>query len=421
MQHDRSASAAPRRIKVNDRRSIYFRKDTQGRRRYEITYRDSEGRQRWKVVPGNLKDAEAALQEIRIRLRRGERVTPGKATFEEVADAWLQAQTELRPNTRAAYESALRNWLLPRFGRMKISQLTEDHVALLIADMRSRGKAGWTVRGSLTPLRRILAYAARRGMIGSNPMDRLERGERPSVGRREMRILSREEIGSLLEHASDRYRPLLATAVFTGLRLGELLGLTWANVDFDGGVVRVRRQLDRNGNRVEPKTSHAIRDVVLMPALARTLRQHRLRSEYAQESDLVFSSRKGDGLDHTVPRHALVRAMSDAKLARGDPPKLRFHDCRHTFASLLIASGGNVVFVSRQLGHGSPDITLRVYAHLFDAAEHAQRASAALEEGFAAVLDGNGMESSGGNRRQEAGSAGESNVAFLPESATDGN
>src|SRR4051812_20186512 len=153
--------------------------------------------------------------------------------------------------------------------------------------MRQRGKAAWTVRATLTPLNRILGHAVRRGMIGTNPMDRLERGERPSVAPREMRILSRSDIGSLLESADDNYRPLLATATFTGVRLGELLGLTWANVDFDGGVVRVRRQLDRNGDRVEPKTAKAVRDVVLMPALARTLKEHRLRSRFARDADFT--------------------------------------------------------------------------------------------------------------------------------------
>jgi Phage integrase family len=113
--------------------------------------------------------------------------------------------------------------------------------------------------------------------------------------------------------------------------------------------------------------------------------------------------------------------MKRAMLDGGDRPKLRFHDCRHTFASLLIASGGTVVFVSRQLGHGSPDITLRVYAHLFDVAEHAERASVALEKGFAAVLDGNGVESSGGKDRQEASHAVQAEVAFLPGIPKGGN
>lgn len=403
MQHEGlHEPARPRRVKIKGQRGIYYREGASGRRRYEITYLDSDGRRRWQVVEGGLKEAQAAIEDTHTKLRRGERVAPTRATFGEIADLWLASQSELRPRTRAAYESALRVHLLPRFRRLRIADITEDHIAVLIADMRKRGYAGWTIRAALTPLGRILGHAARRGLIGQNPMGRLERGERPSVNRQEMRVLDREEITALLGAADTAARPLLATAIFTGLRLGELLALTWANMDFDGGVLHVRRQLDRTGERVEPKTGQAVRDVVLMPALARTLREHRLRSPHSGEEDLVFPSAVGAGLDHTIPRRMLARAVRSAELDVADKPKLRFHDLRHTFASIVIAQGQNVVFVSRQLGHSSPDITLKVYAHLFDLAQHASQASAALEAGFGKVLEMSGGEQAQAVESKEA-------------------
>jgi integrase len=145
----------------------------------------------------------------------------------------------------------------------------------MIAELRTAGYAGWTIRGILVALSRILGTATRRGLIPANPVRKLERSERPSVTRREMRCLSREEIGKLLAAALPTYRSILATAIFTGLRLSELLALTWADVDFAAGVVRVRKQLARNGERVDPKTAAAVRDVVLMPALAKVLRAHK--------------------------------------------------------------------------------------------------------------------------------------------------
>jgi integrase len=318
MQPDRTV-LPPRRVRVRDRRGIYYRIGKDSRRRYEITYRDTEGRQRWKVIPGGLRDAEAALAQVKARLRRGERVVPTRQTFEQVANDWLAVQSELRPRTRDGYESALRIHVFPRLGRLKIHQITEDHIALLIADMRPRYK-GWTIRATLTPIGGTLGYAERRGLIGTNPMKRLQRGERPSVGRREMRVLDRDEIGSLIDNAPEAHRALLATAVFTGLRLGELLGLVWANVDFDGGAVQVRKQLDRSGRRVEPKTPQAVRNVVLMPALSRVLKEHRLRSLFSADGDLVFPSSVGTGVDHSVPRRALRNAMKAAELDGADRP-----------------------------------------------------------------------------------------------------
>lgn len=391
MQNEGTRSTPARRVNVKGRRGIYYREGKDGQRRYEITYRDSTGKQRWKVVPGGLKEAEAALEDVRRKIRMGERVAPSRVTFAEVAAQWFESQTtQLRPRTIDAYRSALDNHLLPHFGTRQIGQINEEDIARFIAKLsrpnakRENGYAGWSIRASLTPLGRILGYAARRGMIGSNPMDRLERGERPKVADGEMQILTREEIAEAVKPSDDP--PVLATAIFTGLRLGELLGLTWADIDFEAGRVHVRKQLDREGQRVDPKTRQAKRSVVLMPTLGKTLREHRVASPRSQDPDFVFPAADGGGLDHSTPRAILKRALKAGGIERADGKALRFHDLRHTAASLLIAQGANVVFVSRQLGHASADITLKRYAHLFDGAEHADRMSAALEAGFGGLL-----------------------------------
>lgn len=488
--------ASPRRISVKGHRGVYYRELPGGRRRYEISFTDSTGRRRWKTVDGKLEDAQAALDEIRGKKRRGEKVAPSRATLAEVASLWLASQTQLRPRTRERYEVALRVHVLPRLGRLRASELTEDHAAFLIEDMgkgvyfhdpereaiaklrhKLRGSRawrdpdveriakleaeiaereaawkasgprleravrklkladgesvvrpfdGWTVRATLTPLSRIMAFAVRRGMAPANPVTRLERGERPSVGRREMRILERDDIEKLLAAASDRYRPLLATAVFTGLRLGELLGLTWADIDLDAGLVRVRKQLDtKHGTLVETKTPQAVRDVVLMPALGRLLREHKLASPHSTRTDPVFASTKGTPMHvRNISRRGLEKAIEKAELDEEGKPRFRFHDFRHTFASLLIAQGADVVFVSRQIGHANPSITLGIYSHLFDRAQHAERTSALLEAGFGSLLDGvagTEVETSTGEQRRiappAAGAAEGANVASLRASS----
>lgn len=296
---------------------------------------------------------------------------------------WLaEIQTGIRPRTFESYSSQLRLHVLPLLGHRPMGELNVEDLLLLIDKLRSAGYTAWTIRTALTPLSRLLNHAVRRGVIAVSPMNRLDRTERPAVWAAEQKILKREEIGRLLDGAPSRYRTLIATAVFTGLRQGELLGLTWGDVDFDGGVVKVRKSLDRHGRRLEPKTRHAVRDVVVMPTLARTLKQHWHESRYASSADYVFASQRGTPLYwRNVARRALQPARVNAGLEH-----LRWHDLRHTFASLLIAEGANIVWVSRQLGHGSSDITLRCYSHLFDQAEHAQRTRKALEESFGMLL-----------------------------------
>jgi integrase len=384
---------------VRNRPGIFVRETARGERRYMVFYRDSDGRQRWKTVGPSLREAIAFQDEVRSKKRKGERVVPSKATLAEVADQWLAAQHRLRPRTRETYATSLRVHVLPRLGPVKDRRADHGRHRRLILAMQEGGSAGWTIRGALSPLSRVLGHAARRGLIAENPMTRLERGERPAIAKREMRILDRAEIEGLLAAANDTktpYRTLIATAVFTGLRQGELLGLTWGDIDFDRGVVRVRKQLDRSsGERVEPKTPAAIREVLLFDGLAALLKAHRERAfalGRAGHGDLVFAAPWSGGplSARNVAKRGLEKALERAGLNGAGRPRLRWHDLRHTFASLLIAGGHNVTFVSRQLGHASPSITLNIYAHEFDQASHAERARDEMQERFGGMLAAEG-------------------------------
>lgn len=390
------AKASPRRLRVKRHPGVYYRETSSGRH-YEITYYDSDGRRRWERVPGSLEDAVARRADIVGKKHRGDRVAPSTLRFAEFANAWLDVQTNLRPRTKTEYERQIRLHLIPRLGKLKIQDINEDHIATLLARMQKAGYAAWTIKGVLTPLSRILGHAARRGVIPQNPVRRLEAGERPRVEQHAKRILSSDEIRLLFSHAK-HYRALLATALFTGLRLSEVLGLRWQDVDFKRAEIHVRKQLGRDGKLAPPKTPQATRDVILMPALAAALELHRKSSEHKADSDYLFATRNGTPLSHrNVQRSALDLVVQRAKLQ--GTPKLRFHDLRHTFASILIAEGANVVFVSRQLGHANPAITLSVYAHEFARAEHATRVVTALERGYGHLLTAAASESDANTAR----------------------
>ena len=235
---------SPRRVKS----SVAF---TFGRRavgrRYEIGYQGSDGRWRWRVVEGGLKEARAARAEVVAKLARGEQVAPARVTFGGLADAWLAGEgADRAQDSRAVRRDSPRSpqaapRARPPRGRDGRRRARPDrrHGAGCVGGDGAEGGA----RCGRRPLPRCQARRNR-----AQPVRRLERGERPTVERREMRTLDREEIASLLAASRPLYRPLLATAVFTGLRLGELLGLTWHDVDFETGFVRVRKQLGATGN-----------------------------------------------------------------------------------------------------------------------------------------------------------------------------
>jgi integrase len=270
-----------------------------------------------------------------------------------------------------------------------------DDVAALVTGLRTDGCSEKTAADALATLHSIVRFALRNGWIADNPVAKLEADERPHPTRRPQRVLGRGEIGRLLAACLQRYRPLLATALYSGLRISELLGLVWDDIDFAAGVIRVRAQLSRAhrgvpARRVAPKTPAAIRDVPLVPQLAELLREHRRGSAFNAGSDWIFATGRGTPLGHrNVERRALRRAAKTAGLDGGGWPPLRFHDLRHTFTSHLILDLRlDPAQVSRILGHARVTITLDVYTHLFDEARHATEIRAQMaQSAFAQLLE----------------------------------
>jgi integrase len=260
--------------------------------------------------------------------------------------------------------------------------------------VREKGCSEKTVAGALATLHSVMRFAVRNGWIAESPVGKLETDERPHPTRRAQRVLGREEIARLLSACLPAYRALIATALFTGMRLSELLGLIWDDVNLVSGSVHVRAQLSRAhhdapARRVAPKTPSALRQIPLAPQLAAVLCEHRSGSPHHAGGDWVFSTRHGTPLSQrNVQRSALTRAAHVAWLDRDGSP-LRFHDLRHTFAShLIIDLHLDVVQVSRILGHASVSTTLDVYAHLFDEARHAADIRARMAgSAFAGLLN----------------------------------
>lgn len=241
----------------------------------------------------------------------------------------------------------------------------------------------------------MLRFALRQGWIVDDAVAKLEAGERPRPERRRQRILGRNEIRRLLAACPSRGLPLVITALYTGMRISELLGLDWQDVDLDEGVIHVRAQLSRAhrgmpSRRVAPKTRAAIREIPLTPQLAAVLSAHRATRPKTPMEAWVFPSQVGTPFGHrNAERRVLKGATTHAGLEDGRWPPLRFHDLRHTFAShLIIDLGLDVAQVSHILGHASVTITLDVYTHLFDHARHAEEVRTKMAaSAFAALIE----------------------------------
>jgi integrase len=379
-----------RRQPVKGKPGIYVSVNASGQKRFEFTYRDSDGKQRWQTVEGGVRAAERAKADVLARMGKGQRVAPiHNLTFAVASERYLKsAESSLRPATVALYSSALRNHLVPVWGKRKLDAITVDDVARLIESMQKAGKKAWTIRGVLTVAGRTFDYSSRRlGWAGQNPVRALDRSERPRSDQRDRRILDSEELGKLIDAAESPYGLLFALSAGTGMRLGECLGLTWRSVDFDNGTATITHQLDRSGSLAEPKTARSKRTVELPAPVLSGLRELKLSSPSSGPADLAFQTKAGAPIDRRNVRRALTAAIEGAEIDTDTQRAPSFHDLRHSFASAFIGAGGDLVELSSHLGHASPAITASTYSHEFERAARSDERRARIESMYGDALE----------------------------------
>ncbi len=295
----------------------------------------------------------------------------------------------MAPSTLERYRSIVHRHLLPALGGLRLRELRPAHVqaaygrALAVggrADRRAGGLSPRTVLHHHRLLREALSHAVQWQLLAVNPADAVKP---PRPERHEMRVLNAEQAGRLLEAAADGpLYPLVYMALATGARLGELLALRWQDVDLDGGVLQITRSARRlSGLGVvfqDTKTHRSRRPVALSPETVATLRDHRrvqaqerlaLGPAY-RDQGLVFAAATGRSLDESNVRRAFLPITKRAGVA-----PLRFHDLRHTAATLMLRAGVHPKVVSERLGHATVGLTLDVYSHVLP---DMQRAAAAV-------------------------------------------
>jgi integrase len=314
-------SSGPGRARVE--RGIY----RQPNGKYAACWRHT-GRLRFRTVGFDLAEARRERLALIAATRAGTVPVAPRLRF-ETAGWWLDrfeakvVAGERHPRTLEAHRYQLDRHLLPTLGRRGIAAITVDDIAELLHHLRRTGCSAKTAGNALATLQRVMRFARRCGWIVADPVELLEHDERPRMERRRQRVLSRAEIERLLGACSPRDRLLVATVLYTGLRISEMLGLVWDDLDFAAGVIHVRAQLSRAhrgapAQRVAPKTPASVRDVPLVAQLARLLSAHKQASLFARGDEWVFATARGTPYGHrNVSRRALGRAAQLAGLNDG--------------------------------------------------------------------------------------------------------
>ncbi len=342
-----------------------------------------QGRRKWKKIGRDKREALKVVHKVNAQLALGEFSMNAPGSVPSVESALRRWYEDYKPTFSHSFatvtEVSIRKHLIPAFGSLQLPELSERHLLQFIAE-KSTGNASQrplqvrSIRNILSVLRRVLALAVEEGQLEKNPCRNLSRllgkVERQQADEIEhVNAWSREEVATLLDltrRLEPGFHPFLIFLLSTGCRKGEALGLKWEDVDLEAGRILIRRSLVR-GQLGTPKSGRA-RFVVVSPALDQVLRdllserrRQCLERGWSEVPAFIFCSETGGPLDERNVSRTWYRVRRKAQ-GQGVRP-LRMHDTRHTWASLALASGKSVRWVAAQLGHTSPELTLRVYAH----------------------------------------------------------
>jgi integrase len=323
------------------------------------------GKRRRRVVYGNTKTAVLEqLARLRADVSGGVLVDPRRLTVEAFLERWLEdtVRVAARAGTYVLYKGLVRHHILPQIGGVFLNRLTPAHVQEMLAVREKAGVSPRTRQLAYTVLHRALRQALQWGMISRNACDAVAR---PRVSRKSMRFLTPDQVKMLLDAArGTRFEPLYVLAVTTGMRQGELFGLQWDDVDLANATIHIHHSLQQIGGRLwldEPKSPTARRIVNLPKMAVFALRAHRERMlAEGHPRGTVFRSTNGA----MIRKSNFIRQSFRPLLRQAGLPLIRFHDLRHTAATLLLLQKVHPKVVQELLGHSHISITLDTYSHV---------------------------------------------------------
>jgi integrase len=316
-------------------------------------------------------EAEKWLRDQHSKLDQGFDFQGSKTTLAEYLPKWLETRKiDLRPKTAHNYRQTITKHIIPFLGTITLQDLSLVKIEKFYADLVQSGVGTRTIRICHNILHKSLEKALRYGLVTHNPA---HGAALPRYTHSEMQVLDQTQVGQFLIAAqSSSYCALFHLAITTGMRQGELFGLKWPDLQWLTGTLHIQRQVQRVSGQgwsfVEPKTKAGRRTIKLGEGTIQILREHRAQQEIQkvkagqswQENDLIFPNEVGDPGDPSNLRKDFQKTLARAGLSL-----IRFHDLRHTAASLLLNNNVPLIVVSKMLGHTKPSITMDIYGHLY--------------------------------------------------------
>jgi integrase len=377
---------------------LYERTLADGSKVYDVALRLGGTVRRHRLSARTKTDALAELRALQVDYKRGQEYrSPAAAlTVAELADDWLahldarvghrDPKRRYSARTVALYRQRLEQHIIPALGSRAAADLAVGDIRRVIDKLGLAGLAPSTVTGIVGIFSGLLRYGVKNGVLERNVVRDLDRDDRPGTGRlTEPRYLTTGEIARLLGNLSDTFRPVVAVCTFAALRISEVLGLRWQDVDLKSGTLTVSGQLGSDGTRVPVKSSASAASIDLLPALVRELREHRARQaerdlRRVRPDALVFTTARGKPQSRRNALRALQRAGDAAGVNGKGREPVGLHDLRHSFAAAALEQL-SLPEASALLRHANARVTAQVYAGLTDDARK-QAAAKLAKSGF---------------------------------------
>ena len=352
--------------------TIRQRKDGMWEGRYTVGYHPETGKQLTRSVYAKTKrEVRDKLNKTLTEIKEGTYLEPTTMTVGQWLDTWLKEyKINIRPETKASYEMHIRIHLKPDLGKIRLNKLTTHQIQHLYNKLiNERGLSPKTVKNVHGALHAALEQAKINGYLRINPS---EGTTLPKIEKEELQVMDSQDVGAFLRAIKgDEYELPLFVALFTGLRQGELLGLTWDCVDFEKGTLLINKQHNRAKGEKEfhfsPLKNSRPRSLTAASAVMDALRdQQRRQAQWAAElgsawdnsKNLVFTTQTGRYINNKTLWMNFKRIVTELGM-----PDLRFHDLRHTFSINSLQAGDDIKTVQENLGHATASFTLATYAH----------------------------------------------------------
>jgi integrase len=331
------------------------------------------GKRRQKLLTAPTKhEVEALAVKLRHSINSNQfgEAEANKMTVEEHLTRWLETVKQVKKvGTYTRYAHVLNHHVIPTLGRTRLAKLSPPEIQTLYATKLEKGLSSTTVLLIHNVLHRALKQAVRWNLIVRNPTEFVDP---PQEATREYKTWDKQQLAAFLA-ASDKHVwfALWRLAALTGMRRGEVLGLMWSDLDFERGLLSVKRTLSRGVGGAyslgTPKTAHGRRSLVLPKSVLDSLHKHRrmqleerlAMGETYQDNNFVFASAIGEPLHPNTIGYNFSKIIAAANL-----PRIRFHDLRHTSATLMLLNGEHPKIVQERLGHADVSITLNRYSHV---------------------------------------------------------